>query len=123
MTRVADSSFLITLFDADDPRQETAREQAERPDPILVPPAVLGETLGVVQARHGYELALGIWDQLGGVPQLSLLERSIPEPTSRVFEDAEGALSWVDAAVVAWCREEEAEPLAFDPDIEAAAAG
>lgn len=122
MTRVADTSFVITFFDRDDPRHETARDLARDPEPIVVPPEVLGETLGVVHALHGYDLALGILDGLHGMPNLSLLEKASPMATGEVFRDA-GTLSWVDAAVVARCREEDADPLAFDPDIEEAASG
>jgi hypothetical protein len=37
-----------------------------------------------------------------------------------IFRDAEGELSWTDAAVVAHCLREDAQPLCFDPAIEGA---
>lgn len=122
MTRVADTSFIITFFDRDDPRHEAARDLARDPEPIVVPPEVLGETLGVVHARHGYDLALGILDGLYGMPNLSLAGEAAPVAAGKVYREGEGPLSWVDAAVVARCRGDEAEPLAFDEDIREAAA-
>lgn len=123
MTSVADSSFIITIFDRDDPRHGAARDLARDPEPILVPPEVLGETLGVVHARHGYDLELEVWQGLLAIPNLSVGEQAAPGRTGAVFEEAGGTLSWVDAAVVARCREEDAQPPALEPDIVEAADG
>lgn len=115
--RIADTSFLITLFDDDDDRQGSAWREAEEPDPIVVPPTVVGETLGVIHAREGFELARGIWEELQEIPHLQFLEESLQEPTAELFLNHGGALSWVDAAVVAWCDKHHVEPLEFDTGI------
>lgn len=119
MSRVADSSFLIATMDEDDPRRPEARERAGDPAPILVPPEVLGETIGVIQARVGHEAARTVWDGLGHLPNLVFLNSTQGDEIAGVFLEADGDLSWVDAAVVVHCEREDAEPLCFDPAIEA----
>lgn len=121
MSRVADTSFLLTLFDADDPRRETAKAWAAKADPIAVPPEVLGETLGVAHARQGYGAAREILAWLQQKPHIELLETTDVGEIDRTFTEGRGRLSWVDAAVVVRCLADEADPLCFDPDIEAAA--
>lgn len=118
MSRVADSSFLVALFDEDDHRHGSAWERAEDPDPVLVPPEVLTETLGVMQARYGHGVADGIWEGLGTIPTVVHLNSTRQENVAPVFREAGGALSWTDAAVVAHCLREDAEPLCFDDAIE-----
>lgn len=120
MSRVADSSFLITLVDEGDPRQAQARELASDPSPLLVPPEVVGETLGVLHARAGYDRAQLVWETLGDLANLVHLGSTRMEEIAPIFEASEGALSWTDAAVVAHCLAEDAEPLCFDPAIERA---
>lgn len=123
MTRVADSSFLLTLFDTTDPRRARAKAWAARPQPIVVPPEVLGETLGIAHARRGYDAANDILTWLNGKPHIELLDATNVESVAAVFAQGRGKLSWVDAAVVWRCRSQGAEPLCFDPDIEAAVEG
>lgn len=120
MSRVADSSYLIALVDADDPRQGEARRLASNPSPLLVPPEVMGETLGVLHARAGYDRAQAMWDKLGDLANLVHLNTTRMEEIAPIFEAADGALSWTDAAVVAHCLREGAKPLCYDDDIEQA---
>ncbi|MBI4392220.1 MAG: PIN domain-containing protein [Euryarchaeota archaeon] len=123
MTRVADTSFLITLFDERDPRHALACEIAEEPEPIVVPLEVLGETLGVVHLRRGFDVARAIWADLGKIPHMEFLETGEGAATAEIFAGANGALSWVDSAVVARCKMLGASPLCYDDDILAAVAG
>ncbi len=118
MSKVVDSSFLIALFDEDDHRHERAWGQAEEPEPLLVPPEVLTETLGVMHARFDYGIADGIREGLGKIPTVVHLNTTPQEHIGQIFQEANGVLSWTDAAVVAHCLVEEAEPLCFDSDIE-----
>lgn len=120
MSRVADSSFLITLVDEGDPRQAQARELVSDPSPLLVPPEVVGETLGVLHARAGYERAQLVWEKLGDLANLVSLNSTRMEQIAPIFLDGGGDLSWTDAAVVAHCLVEDAEPLCFDEGIERA---
>lgn len=120
MTRVADSSFLIAALDETDPRQDQARKLMADPEPILVPPEVVGETVGVVQARYDHGHARRVWEALGRLDNLVHLNTTRMEDVAPIFLDAEGDLSWTDAAVVAHSLVEDAEPLCFDEGIERA---
>lgn len=117
MTRIADSSFLLTLFDFRDPRRVQALAWMADPDPVQVPVEVLGETLGLVHRRQGYEMTVTIWRDLRATPHVQFLQAASTEQTSAIFLEGRGKLSWVDAAVVAACRAASARPLCFDPDI------
>lgn len=123
MVRVADTSFLLALFDTRDPRRGKAKAWAADPEAIVVPPEVLGETLGVAHARHGYDAAAEVLAWLQGKPHVELVDDTDVAGVAPVFAEGRGRLSWVDAAVVVRCRAEDADPLCFDPDIEAAARG
>lgn len=123
MTRVADSSFLIAVYDREDPRRELALERLTGPVPIVVPPEVVAETLGVVQSRAGYEVARTIHGELAELVHVSFADATDPDAVAEVFEEGAGALSWVDAAVVWRCRSDDAEPLSFDAEIEEMADG
>lgn len=120
MARIADTSFLLTLFDAQDPRRKAAKEWAAEADAIAIPPEVLGETLGVSHSRQGYAKAEEIFLWLAKMPHIELLDTTDVSRIAEIFRHAAGKLSWVDAAVVAWCRQLGGKPLCFDPDIEKA---
>jgi predicted nucleic acid-binding protein len=122
VTRVADTSFLLMLFDHSDPRQGKAATWASDPEPIAVPAEVLGETLGVLHRRLGFAKADGVWRQLTTLPHVEFQETGDVEATAEVFARHKGKLSWVDAAVVAACTRLGAKPLAFDDDLVRAAA-
>lgn len=117
MTRVADSSFLIALFDRKDARQDAARRLLREPEPIVIPVEVLGETLGVVHRRVGFEAAKAVWRALINTDNVEILETADVEAVTEAFHGAKGKLSWVDAAVVVTCRMESATPLCFDEHI------
>jgi predicted nucleic acid-binding protein len=120
VTRVADSSFIIALFDESDERQQMAQGWASDPEPIVVPAEVMAETMVVVHRRKGVAAALDIWNQLILLPHVAFLETSETERAAKVFSSAKGKLSWVDAVVVARCREGDLKPLSFDAHIERA---
>lgn len=122
MTRVADTSFLIALFDGSDPRLEQARRWARDPEPIEVLPEVAGETFGVIHRRKGFAFAQKILDGLRAIPHLRFREDSDVAAVEEIFRESAGTLSWVDSAVVAAVRYRGHRPLCFDAAIERAAA-
>lgn len=120
MSRVIDTSVVMTLFDEEDPRRDEVLDLLGLPEPILVPPEVVTETLGIVHARMGYEVSEAIWEDLGELGNIVFLNSTAQEHVGPIFQAGAGALSWTDAAVVAHCLREDAEPLCYDPDIEQA---
>lgn len=84
---------------------------------IEVPIEVLGETLGVVQRRLGPDLARTIWNDLRTLGHVQFMTQADHSATAALFLQFK-KLSWVDAAVVHWCRTKNAQALAFDPEIE-----
>lgn len=50
---VVDSSLLFALFNAADEWHEDAKRAIGGPDPVLVPPGILQETLDLVRLRQG----------------------------------------------------------------------
>lgn len=120
MSRVIDTSVILTLFDEDDPRRPEALEALSNPTPTLVPPEVLTEALGVTHGRMGYERGHVIWEDLATLGNIVFLNSTAQERVGPIFEEANGALSWTDAAVVAHCLIEDAEPLCYDPAIDEA---
>ena len=87
------------------------------PEPILVPPEVLGETLGVIQRRRGRAVAREIWSHLRTLPHLRFADTSDHGRVRPLFERDGADLTWVDSCVVAWARKLGCAALCFDPDI------
>lgn len=119
MTRIADSSFLIAAFHESDRFHRAARKHLADPEPILVPAEVVGETLGVVQARYKFPAAYVIWEETHKLGHVRFATQAAPQQTAEVWRRNRRGLSWVDACVVAWCRLENAKAITFDPRIEA----
>lgn len=118
--RIADSSFLYALIDHADSRRPHALAAFGDPEPIGIPPEVTGELLGLVHKRIGFREAALLWSALRAKPHVRFLGTSAPDETSVEFRNGLGALSWVDAAVVHWCKKTNSKPLCFDAHIEAA---
>ena len=121
LSRVADTSFLIACFDAADPRRDLAFKQLSDPAPIIVPPEVLTETLGVLMARKGYQVARGVWEDLVSLAHVSLQDSTDSQAIATLFLGGNTKLSWVDCSVVWNCRQRGFKALCFDPALEAAA--
>lgn len=68
----------------------------------------------------GYKIGWAIWEDLADLGNIVFLNSTAHENVGPIFEQADGALSWTDAAVVVHCLAEDAEPLCYDPDIEEA---
>lgn len=118
--RVADTSALYAVFDADDAHHAAATKALADPEPIAVPTEILGETIGLIEYRMSWNAAKAALEDLRRTPHLRLAERVDPDAVASVFVDSRGKLSLSDAVVVQTCRALAAKPLAFDRDILAA---
>lgn len=112
--RVADTSFLFALHDRTDRFHDQAAESATEPGPIRLPVEVVAETLGLMHRRHGFVHALQALRSWRRASHILFETEGAPGPTHDVFEAADGRLTWVDAAVVAWARARGASALTFD---------
>lgn len=115
--RVADTSLLYAFLDADDRHHERARGLMGAPEPVLVPPEILVETVNLVQYRAGFESARQALGSLTDLPHVSVSEPADPNGLAKVFGQGEGDLSLADAVVVQVCRQTGADPMAFDEAI------
>lgn len=120
--RVADTSALYALFSMNDVHHTRALDAIEDPSPILVPPEILSETLALIQYRHGFALAEEAGAFLRGLPhvEIPVADEAATDAAWDAFRDAGGRVSYPDATVVAACRREGADVLAFDKNIRAA---
>lgn len=117
MVRVADTSLLYAFFDAADDHHDRARARMGVPEPVLVPPEILVETVNLVQYRAGYQRARRALEDLTGLPHVTVCDPPNPNALQQVFDQAGGDLSLADAVVVQVCRETGGRPLAFDEAI------
>lgn len=121
--RLADSSFLVALFVSGDRNSAAAEREAARPDPILVPSEVLGETLGVLQKRKGIDFARLVKDWMDSKPhfQYVFTQRAHFDVASRMFRKSTHRVNYVDAVVIAWAWATGAAILSYDDDLLTAA--
>lgn len=118
--RVADTSALYALLDEADAHHAKAIQEVEDPEPIVVPPEILVETIDLVGYRFGHGAAQSALQDLLALSNIRRAEVVHLEAVVAVFLGAGGKLSLADAAVVQTCRALAARPLAFDRDILAA---
>lgn len=114
--RVADTSALYAVFDADDAHHAASRAGMALTDTLVVPSEIFAETLALLQYRLGFEAALASGAALRQTPHVEV-RPSPPEVLDsawREYEAAEGDLSYPDAVVVAWCRASRAKPFTHD---------
>lgn len=119
MTRVADTSFLMALFDGNDPRRADALGWLADPEPIQLLPEVAAETVGVTHKRFGFDPARRLWKTIRAKPHVTLVPNRPADEIARRFTADGGRLSWVDAAVVSQALAEDAHVLCFDRGIDA----
>lgn len=114
--RLADSGFLVALFQSGDRNCAAAEREAMRPGPILVIAEVLGETLGILQKRNGIDFARMVKQGLESKPhfQSAFTQRSHFDPAARVFAKSPERLNNVDALLVAWTLSVPARLQTFD---------
>lgn len=117
--RVADTSALYALLSVTDHHHDQARRAFEDPEPVLIPAEIWGETLALVQYRHGHDAAVAAADALHRLPHLEVQPtpddpfEDLQALAARIHRD-ESALSPLDAVVAAWCRRRRLTCLAFD---------
>ena len=111
--KVADTSFLVAFFDADDRRNVQARDAFASTNPLIICPEVLVETLRVIKAKAGRGAADAALEDLMRVANVEWAQESDIPATWRIYE-AEAPLSFVDASVVQLCIRRAVEPLTFD---------
>lgn len=123
--KVADTSALYALIDADDTHHQAAAAAIAAEYGVIVPAEIWSETLCLVQFRMGHAAARAAADYLRNHPQIEIQ----PTPAD-VWEDLAGKaetlhgdhvkLSFADAVVAAWCQGRGLQPLAFDQNLIAA---
>lgn len=100
---VADTSGLLALFNAGEPRHEDVRRAVERePDPMVVSPYVVAEVDYLVATRLGVDAELRVLDELaGGAYHLAGMNEADLRAAARVvarYKDQE--IGVADASVV-----------------------
>lgn len=117
--RIADTSFLIALFNSGDRYHAQARKEAAEPDPIAIPTEVMAETLGVLQRRKGIDFARLAKDAIDQKShfRVTFTQEAHYAEASRLFSDADERINFVDSIVVAWSLLERSPILSFDEDL------
>lgn len=121
MARIADTSVLYALFDADDEHHERARADVSDPTPIQVPSEILVETVNLIEDRSSWSTANRALGRLLERPHVGVCDPVPMDGVIEVFDRGEGELSLADAIVVQTCRIHGADPLAYDADIQSSA--
>lgn len=118
--RIADTSVLYAVFDADDAWHAKATQAIQRPQPLLVPREILGETLALIQQVGGFEAAQAALDYLRQMPTFRLAPTVQVAAVAAQHARAEGRLSYHDAVVVETARALAVDALTFDKEIQKA---
>lgn len=113
MSWVADTSWLYALVDDADRHHATARHEAEVPEPVEVPEAILAETLDLIRYRHGKRAALAALDGFERLPHFVLGDGDAHDGTVEVWRQHAG-LTFADAAAVATARRRRYRLRSFD---------
>jgi predicted nucleic acid-binding protein len=113
VTRVADTSFLVAFFDADDARHDKARKALAAARPAVVNCEVLVELLGVLKVKAGRPASLAALHALLRFPNVEWDEHGDVVGAYERMRSHSG-LSFVDAAVVQCALRRKAELLSYD---------
>lgn len=117
----ADTSWLLRLLNADDPRHPEAQKQARGLTNILLPGLVLAETLQVVEfetrarsgSKAGREAAREVFHALLENPVFALVTDYDATLSHQLYSE-HGALSYVDAAAASVAHLHDGDLLSFD---------
>ncbi|HLE47995.1 MAG TPA: PIN domain-containing protein [Candidatus Thermoplasmatota archaeon] len=114
--RIADSSFLLALFNDQDRFHGDAQRLAQSPETVLVPAETWCETVGVLHRRGRFAESLKIRAWILSRPNYSLVHSGEREHRLAwsVYEEQGGKVSLTDAVGVAWAKLESAALLSFD---------
>lgn len=120
MSRVADTSFLYALYNADDAHHEDAGKDLRTGQPVYVPMPVLTETVALIHYRQGYATAKRVLTHLLELPIVRVREGAPLPAVVAAYGMGQGKLSFVDSVVVETCHAFAAKPLTYDKAIHAA---
>lgn len=122
---ILDTSFLVAYHNRGDVHHSRAAAAMDRlleeaSHPLLLPEYVFLETVTVLAARRGLRKAVDVGDLLLAAREIEFV------PCSQIFLDvvdtfrrqADGTLSFADAAIVTIARREGADIATFDRDFE-----
>ena len=110
---VADTSFLIAIFDSSDPRQTKARQDFENAGAVVIPTEILVETLGVLKVKASRRAASGALEKLLRLSNVTWSECCDFQGALAIYRN-HTALSFPDAIVVRECIARRASILTFD---------
>jgi predicted nucleic acid-binding protein len=117
--RVVDTSALYALFSKKDIHHKKAMDEFKKPDPILIPLEIWSETISLIQYRQNHNAAKTAGEYLLKLPHvdLEIPSRQLVKDTWKQYKDANGKLSYPDAAVVVHCLNKKFKPVTFDKNI------
>lgn len=110
---VADTSFLIAIFDSSDPRQASARQTFENARSVVIPTEILVETLGVLKVKASRRAASDALEKLLRLSKVTWSECCDFQGALTLYRN-NAALSFPDAIVVRECTARRAQILTFD---------
>lgn len=119
MVRVADTSALYAAFSTTDDHHADARAAMEDPEPVLVPSEIFAETVSLVHRRVHRDTGVAVGEFLRSLPhvEVQMTTQGVHDAAWEIFSSVEAQLSFQDAVVVALCRRQGVEALAFDRGI------
>lgn len=115
MSHVADTSFLVAVFDRADARHAKSRQELAKANPVLIPTEILVEMLGVIKAKAGRSAADDAVEDLVRLPNVLWGETCDFAESYRIYQQ-ESPLSFPDAIFVQQCLSRDLAPLSFDED-------
>lgn len=110
---VADTSFLVALFDQDDDHHDHARRLMRSTDHVLISTETLIETLGVLKAKLGRQAAKDALEGLIRLENVGWEEQCDIMNAYRLYHRRK-TRSLVDAIVIHNCVRLGVPPLTFD---------
>ena len=111
--RVADSSFLVSLFIPADKHHKEAVEIFEAEDKFLVPEDIIKETLTVVAYKLGYAKMKEVWKFLFNSDVFEIVSGDFNKLVN-FYLSLSKKTSFFDACVIYFSLIESSEPASFD---------
>jgi predicted nucleic acid-binding protein len=117
--RVADTSALYALFSINDIHHKKAVDEFKKPDLIIIPLEIWSETISLIQYRQDHNAAKTAGEYLLNLPHvdLEISTRKMVSDTWKQYKNAQGKLSYPDAAVVTCCLAKNFKPVSYDKKI------
>lgn len=110
---VADSSFLVALFDHKDPRHVKTRDLMRQAEHVLIGTETLVETLGVIKSSIGRRAAKEVLEGLMRLEKVGWEENCDLMAAYRLYHQKKTG-SIVDALVIDLCLRLDTTPLTYD---------